>query len=277
MGWRTTAQNYNLNRDWLKADAPETRAELGLVPPLAARPVHRRAHHRRRGLPVRPDLHPGDASATSPPAVVAWQKEAFDGTSFPRSKSRATRSRPTSCCKTPDEPGAGSTTARRRRVFPRATSRCGTAPRCCWKRTCSRITARASSATYDLLKAVLAYFKEHPGKLRAAVEQADRETVAAGQARTIPRGELPVDFKTRTGHVPFEFLGVEYPPRDQRRFRVGRGYNTIPTKPVTFTVPFYNEVQVGEGGQPSVGLRGPGGVDGRHRPAARARASRSRR
>ena len=30
MGWRTTAQNINLNRDWMKADAPEMRAMLGL-------------------------------------------------------------------------------------------------------------------------------------------------------------------------------------------------------------------------------------------------------
>lgn len=30
MGWRVTAQNLNLNRDYLKADAPETRAWLGL-------------------------------------------------------------------------------------------------------------------------------------------------------------------------------------------------------------------------------------------------------
>src|SRR5690606_22837850 len=31
MGWRTTAQNYNLNRDYLKADAPEMRAMLSLM------------------------------------------------------------------------------------------------------------------------------------------------------------------------------------------------------------------------------------------------------
>jgi hypothetical protein len=30
-GWRTTAQNYNLNRDYLKADSPEMRAMLALV------------------------------------------------------------------------------------------------------------------------------------------------------------------------------------------------------------------------------------------------------
>ncbi|PXA88757.1 carboxypeptidase, partial [Nostoc sp. 3335mG] len=31
MGWRTTAQNLNLNRDYLKADAPETQAMIGLI------------------------------------------------------------------------------------------------------------------------------------------------------------------------------------------------------------------------------------------------------
>jgi len=31
MGWRTTAQNYNLNRDYAKADAPEMQAMLALV------------------------------------------------------------------------------------------------------------------------------------------------------------------------------------------------------------------------------------------------------
>lgn len=31
MGWRTTAQNLNLNRDYMKADAPEMQALLGLV------------------------------------------------------------------------------------------------------------------------------------------------------------------------------------------------------------------------------------------------------
>jgi len=31
MGWRTTAQNFNLNRDYVKADAPEMQAMLGLV------------------------------------------------------------------------------------------------------------------------------------------------------------------------------------------------------------------------------------------------------
>ena len=31
MGWRTTAQNLNLNRDWIKTDAPEMKCLLMLI------------------------------------------------------------------------------------------------------------------------------------------------------------------------------------------------------------------------------------------------------
>jgi hypothetical protein len=43
MGWRTTAQNFNLNRDYAKADAPEMQAMLGLIErwdPLASVDLH---------------------------------------------------------------------------------------------------------------------------------------------------------------------------------------------------------------------------------------------
>ncbi|MGN6514124.1 MAG: M14 family metallopeptidase [Lysobacteraceae bacterium] len=43
MGWRVTAQNYNLNRDYLKADTPEMQAMLALVDawdPLACVDLH---------------------------------------------------------------------------------------------------------------------------------------------------------------------------------------------------------------------------------------------
>jgi murein tripeptide amidase MpaA len=43
MGWRTTAQNFNLNRDYVKADAPEMQAMLKLVntwDPLAVIDLH---------------------------------------------------------------------------------------------------------------------------------------------------------------------------------------------------------------------------------------------
>ncbi len=67
MGWRTTAQNYNLNRDYVKADSPEMQAMLALVndwDPLAYIDLHV-----TDGAKFQPDvsiqvepLHGGDAT-----------------------------------------------------------------------------------------------------------------------------------------------------------------------------------------------------------------------
>ena len=52
-GWRNTAQNLNLNRDYMKADAPEMQAMLGLIAQIRSGFLHRPARHGRHGLPVR--------------------------------------------------------------------------------------------------------------------------------------------------------------------------------------------------------------------------------
>ena len=53
MGWRTTAQNFNLNRDYVKADAPEMQAVLRLMNAVGSDPVRRPARHRRRAVRAR--------------------------------------------------------------------------------------------------------------------------------------------------------------------------------------------------------------------------------
>ena len=67
MGWRTTAQNYNLNRDYAKADAPEMQAMLALVE--AWDPVATIDLHATNGAQFEHDiavqvepLHAGDAA-----------------------------------------------------------------------------------------------------------------------------------------------------------------------------------------------------------------------
>ena len=51
-GWRTNARNFNLNRDYMKADTEEMRAMIR-ASDVAAGPLHRPSCHRRRGLSVR--------------------------------------------------------------------------------------------------------------------------------------------------------------------------------------------------------------------------------
>ncbi len=61
-----TPRNLNLNRDYLKADTPEMQAWLRPVAGLEPRLLHRRPQHRRRRLPVRPDLQPGPVPGRGP-------------------------------------------------------------------------------------------------------------------------------------------------------------------------------------------------------------------
>jgi hypothetical protein len=75
MGWRTTAQNYNLNRDYVKADAPEMQAMLALVnawDPLAYIDLHVTDGAKFQhdvSIQVEP-LHAGDAELRKAGAVL---------------------------------------------------------------------------------------------------------------------------------------------------------------------------------------------------------------
>ncbi len=239
MGWRTTAQNYNLNRDWMKADAPEMRAELDLfhrwLPDLLI------DTHTTDGADYQYDLtYSLEKFANQHPAVVAWQKEAFDGHIFPALTKLGHKIAPYITLRNPLEPRAGFDDGATK---PRFSTGYGAL----WNRSALLVETHMLkdyhnrvTATYDLLKGILAEIQRAPGALRHATEQADRETVAAGQ-HFDPARKLPLDFKNGPGSVPFEFLGVEY--RHELSGVSGMPWIQFDAgKPVTFTVPFFNEV-----------------------------------
>ncbi|HVP11779.1 MAG TPA: M14 family metallopeptidase, partial [Phycisphaerae bacterium] len=73
MGWRTTARNFNLNRDYVKADAVEMRAWLALW--NAWQPDLFIDHHETDGIDWQYDfLYAIDQHAAVAPQVVEWTK-----------------------------------------------------------------------------------------------------------------------------------------------------------------------------------------------------------
>ena len=250
MGWRTTAQNYNLNRDWLKADAPETRAELGFfhrwLPDLFV------DVHTTDGADYQYDLtYTLEEFGNQNPAVVAWQKEAFDGEIFPALTKMGHKLAPYIVLKIPDDPRSGF-------GLGATTPRFSTGYVALWNRPALLLETHMLKdyrtrviGTYDLIVQILEYFKEHPGRLRAIVGNADQETIAAGRAYD-PARRVPVQFKEGPGHVPYDFLGVEY----HHQISPVSGSVWVqydPGKPVTFSVPFYNEVDVASEVNPPLG------------------------
>jgi len=80
MGWRTTAQNLNLNRDYVKADAPETRALLSLL--NAWKPSLYLDIHVTDGLDYQYDItfthHGRDGGLAWSPKIGAWLDTALN-------------------------------------------------------------------------------------------------------------------------------------------------------------------------------------------------------
>ena len=237
MGWRTTAQNYNLNRDWLKADAPEMRAVLGLF---------------RRWLPdMLIDTHTTDGAdyqydltyslekfGNQHPAIVAWQHTAFDGAILPALEKLGHKTAPYINLKNHLDPrdgfADGAATPRFSTGYAAAQNRCALLVEThMLKDYKTRVVA-----TYDLLKEVLAFLKKSPGTLRRATAQADAET-AAGK---LPR-PFPLAFKADESHpTPFPFLGFEW-TRELSALSGRPWIRYDATKPVTVTIPFFNDVR----------------------------------
>ncbi len=240
MGWRTSAQNYNLNRDWIKADAPEMQAELGLfhrwLPDLLI------DTHTTDGADYQYDLtYSLERYADQHPAVRAWQEEAFDRHIFPALTKAGHKIAPYIVFNNPLEPKEGFDVGVTK---PRFSTGYGAA----WNRAALLVETHMLKdyrsrvvATYDLVRAVLEEITRAPGALRKATAQADQETVVAGKSFD-PARIVPLDFKNGPGSVPFDFLGVEY----HHELSAVSGALWIKfdaSKPVTFTVPLFNEVQ----------------------------------
>ena len=254
MGWRTTAQNYNLNRDWLKADAPEMRAMLGFytrwMPDLLI------DVHATDGADYQYDLtYSLENYANQHPAIVAWQRAAFEGSIFPALEKRGHKIAPYIVLNDPTQPLSGFNQGPSGARFSTGYGALRNRAALLLETHMLKDYRTRVGATCDLIEQTLACLKQSPGKLRQAVEQADRETVEAG--RTYDAGRrVPLSFKQGPGHVPFDFLGYEC----HRELSAVSGAMMIrydPAKPITITVPLYNEVQTDREVNPPLGYLVP--------------------
>ena len=91
-------------------------------------------------------------------------------------------------------------------------------------------------ATYEMLRQTLLLLNETRRELRAAVEQADAHC-ASPKFRGSP---LPVEFKATEKSTTVDFLGLEYEVVKSKL--TGGDWVKYGDKPVTFQVPYYNDI-----------------------------------
>jgi murein tripeptide amidase MpaA len=240
MGWRATTANLNLNRDYMKADAPETRAWLKLWtqwnPDLLV------DCHVTDGADFQYNItyiYEHHEHAAAP--VLGWMRDAFDKRIFPATEStgnllaqymtfRDNRdlSKGIDGFVMPPRFSTGYTTIRNRPGITIETHML--------KDYRNRVRG-----TYDLLRFTLEEVNRNLEKLLRAVAEADEQMVNSVKSYDAAR-RYPLQIRLTDKARPFPFKGVE--SRTEQSDVSGTTRVIFGTKPLEVTIPFYDESRV---------------------------------
>jgi hypothetical protein len=236
MGFRATAQNLNLNRDYLKADAPEMRDWLKLFQTWL--PDFFVDIHTTNGADYQYDLTwytedwgPLDAN------VKAWQDAALKQRVFPATEKRGHLL-------------SQYLELKDHRDISKGIVNFGSGPR--FSTGYVALQNRAAllvethmlkpydnrvHSTYDLVVSILDEFRTHPGELRKAVEKADADTIARKAG-----AEFAIAFKTTDQPIQYPLKAVDY-TQTHSEISNDTWIHYDPAKPKTIEVPFWQALQ----------------------------------
>jgi hypothetical protein len=240
IGWRTTSTYQNLNRDYMKADTPETRAWLSLWnhwnPDLFIDCHVTDGADYQYNITYQHEHHAGIA-----PTVLAWEEKVIDGKVGPATEA------------------AGNVVSWYlefidNRDLPRGIRDFNGSPRFSTGYTPLRnrpgilIEPHMLKpyrprviGTYDFLRFALAEVSQDPGSLLAAVRAADEQTVADGRTYD-PERRQPIDFELTDNATPYHLRAVE--SVTELSDLSGAPRVIFGNQPISLTVPLYNDFRV---------------------------------
>lgn len=234
MGWRVTAQNLNLNRDYLKADAPEMQAWLELY--QAWLPEFFVDCHVTDGADYQYALtYALDIFGNMAPGLTQWTRDVYlaeieramqeDG--FPISQYVFFRRR--------HDPKSGLISWVAAPRFSNGYTAIQNRPGLLIETHMLKEYKTRVDATYAMLKHTLALLNRESSRLRKRITAAD--SIAATTAfRAQP---YPLTFKMQRDSVMIEFLGVAYEEVESKLS--GGPWFKYSDEPVTLRIPFFNK------------------------------------
>lgn len=239
MGFRSTATNLNLNRDYMKADAPETRAWLGLWNQW--RPDLFIDCHVTDGADFQYNLtyeyaHFQEVS----PAIRNWMDEHFDGVVVPKVEKEGNLLTHYVEFAGREVTGGIATfiaTPRFATGFTPLRNRAGLLIEAhVYKPYKSRVRG-----TYDILRYTIEEVGRTKASLLVANVTADTQTVERGKTYDEKR-QFPLALDVTDKSTPFAFKGVEYKMEDST---ISGGKRIIyGTAPLNITIPRFDESKV---------------------------------
>ena len=208
MGWRTTPTGLNLNRDYMKAEAPEMRAFLSRVfmrwwPDLLV------DTHTTDGVDCRYDVTYGFNHGPEVPApLTRWLETAFEGRVVPALEPMGHLVAPYLYMRNWSNPFSGfysgDTPPRFSTGYPPLQCR----PAILVETHMLKPYQVRVRATYDLVAALLAEVNARPQALLDAVAEAEAQVIARGRERDPARRLVALDSRATPDSVMFPFKGL---------------------------------------------------------------------
>ncbi|MBU2501457.1 M14 family metallopeptidase [bacterium] len=235
MGWRTTAQNLNLNRDFLKADAPEMQAWLGLWnawSPDFFIDVHSTdGADYQYAITYSLETH-GNLDAGLTTLVQTYEDRmnrdmAADG--FPMIRYVSFRNW--------HDPRSGLQAWAADPRFSQGYAAVRNRPGLLIETHMLKDYANRVETTGLLVRHTMAWLNAHGGELRSAVEDADRATASPG-FRDRP---FPLTFQRADSCRTIDFLGVAYETATSEV--TGGDYNRFGAEPEIWKVEYFDIVE----------------------------------
>jgi len=240
MGWRTTSTYQNLNRDYMKADTPETRAWLSLwnhwKPDLFVDCHVTDGADYQYNITYQHEHHAGVA-----PSVLAWEKKVIDERVGPATEAAGNvvswylefidnRDLPKGIRDFNGSPrfSTGYTPLRNR-------------PGILIETHMLKPYRPRVIGTYDFLRFTLAEVSRDPQSLLSAVREADEKTLADGRTYD-PSRSYPLDFELSDQSTPYKLRAVE--SHTEKSDISGAQRVIFGTRPLELTVPLYNDFRV---------------------------------
>jgi murein tripeptide amidase MpaA len=240
MGWRATTANLNLNRDYMKADAPETRAWLKLWsewnPDLLI------DCHVTDGADFQYNItYIYEHHEHMPAPILAWMRDAFDKRIFPATESTGNLLSQYITFRDNRDLAKGLDGFIMPPRFSTGYSTIRNRPGMTIETHMLKDYRNRVRGTYDLLRFTLEELNRNPEKLLRAIREADDETVKEGQ-KYDPNRLYPLKIELTDKSRPVQFKGVE--SRTELSDISGTQRVVFGTKPKDVTVPLYDESKV---------------------------------
>jgi murein tripeptide amidase MpaA len=239
MGWRVTSNNLNLNRDYMKADTPETRAWLKLWtdwnPDLFI------DCHVTDGADFRYNVtYQYEHHENSPASVRGWMKSALERV-VPLTEAEGNLLAPYPEFRDNRDLSKGIDSFIGTPRFATGYVPLRNRPGLLIETHMLKDYRSRVRGTYDLLRFMLEEVNRDPQSLLRAVRVADEETIIEGRAYDASR-RYPLRFELTDKTVPFQLKGVE--SRRELSEVSGEVRVIFGKKPVDITVPLYDDARV---------------------------------